>query len=630
MPGYEAADGAQATDEAFKRMFERDKAELRDLGIPLETGRNSHFDAEDGYRIRRGDYELPPIEFDAAEAAAVGLAARLWQSATLGEPARQALIKLRAAGTDVRAADAPGAVPHLDASDPSLPALLEAARTRHRRALRLRQVRRREPPSGARSNRGACCRGGAGGTSPASTATAASRAASGSRASSARSRTVGGPRRVRAAGEGRPARDGGRAAARRRDRIARVRVSGSGAGAAAAHWPQSDDDGVLTISFTETALAGPHHRQRGQQRARARAAGPRRRGRRAAARRRRARRESVMAVSANEERLPRLLALVPYLQARPGIARRPQAAADFGVTEAQLRRDLTLLWMCGLPGHGPGDLIDLSFEGETVSVIFDAGMSRPLRLTAEEALALVVALRTLAETPGLADTDAVQRALAKVEAAAGRRGGRRDRRRRTRPRRAAAAGAAARAVDERRALRLRYYSASRDETTERTVDPVRMFEADGRNYLEAWCRRAEGMRVFRARPHRGRRSCSTSRRRCRADVQLRDLSEGVFQPASEHLLVDAAARAGLRLGRRLLPDRGRHRRRRRLARELRVADPAWVRALVLGSAGQVEVLSPDWLAEDIRGRTALPLRPALTRRPASASEVEFAACSGSR
>jgi proteasome accessory factor B len=129
VPGYEAADGARATDEAFKRMFERDKAELRELGIPLETGRNSHFDSEDGYRIRRGDYELPPIEFDAAEAAAVGLAARLWQSATLGEPARQALIKLRAAGTDVRAADAPGAVPHLDASDPSLPALLEASRT---------------------------------------------------------------------------------------------------------------------------------------------------------------------------------------------------------------------------------------------------------------------------------------------------------------------------------------------------------------------------------------------------------------------------------------------------------------------------------------------------------------------
>jgi proteasome accessory factor B len=128
VPGYEAADGSPSTDEAFKRMFERDKAELRDLGIPLETGHNSYLDNEDGYRITRREYELPPIEFDPAEAAAVGLAARLWQSATLGQPARNALIKLRAAGTDVHASDTPGAVPYLDASDPSLPVLLEAAR----------------------------------------------------------------------------------------------------------------------------------------------------------------------------------------------------------------------------------------------------------------------------------------------------------------------------------------------------------------------------------------------------------------------------------------------------------------------------------------------------------------------
>jgi proteasome accessory factor B len=128
VPGYEAADGSERADEAFKRMFERDKAELRDLGVPLETGRNSAFDSDDGYRITRREYELPPIEFDAAEAAAVGIAARLWQSATLGEPARNALIKLRAGGTDVDASGTPGATPHIDAAEPTLPVLLEAAR----------------------------------------------------------------------------------------------------------------------------------------------------------------------------------------------------------------------------------------------------------------------------------------------------------------------------------------------------------------------------------------------------------------------------------------------------------------------------------------------------------------------
>jgi len=308
--------------------------------------------------------------------------------------------------------------------------------------------------------------------------------------------------------------------------------------------------------------------------------------------------------TANEQRLPRLLALIPYLQARPGIEV-AQAAADFGVNENQLRKDLTLLWMCGLPGHGPGDLIDISFEGDTVSVIFDAGMSRPLRLTAEEALALVVALRTLSEAPGLADSDAIQRALAKVEAAAG--GAiddstvavELDHTERLRP-------VLQRAIDERRALRLRYYTVSRDETGERTVDSVRLFDADGRSYLEAWCRQAEGMRVFRLDRIEDA-ALLDEPASVPEGVQVRDLSEGVYQPASEHLLVD------LRLGRAYawvadyystedVVDDGPG-----VRVSLRVADPGWVRALVLGSAGQVEVLSPEWLAEGIRGEAARAL-----------------------
>jgi proteasome accessory factor C len=311
------------------------------------------------------------------------------------------------------------------------------------------------------------------------------------------------------------------------------------------------------------------------------------------------------AKTSNEQRLPRLLALVPYLQARPNVAV-AQAAQDFGVSEAQLRRDLTLLWMCGLPGHGPGDLIDLSFEGETVSVIFDAGMSRPLRLTTEEALALVVALRTLAETPGLADSDAVQRALAKVESVTGGAVSEDtvavelDRTERMLP-------ALSKAVANSRAMRLRYYSASRDETSERTVDPVRVFEADGHSYLEAWCRHAEGMRVFRV-DRMETVELLDEPAEVPADVSLRDLSEGVFQPASEHLLVQ------LRLGRGYtwvadyyaiedVLDAGEigEDGAERLRISLRVADPAWVRSLVLGSAGDVEVLSPGWLAEEVRG-----------------------------
>lgn len=130
VPGYEADDGTARAGEAFKRMFERDKAELRELGIPLETGRTSMFDAEDGYRIARREYELPPIALDPAEAAAVGLAARLWQSATLSTAARGALVKLRAGGVEVDDRSAPAAVPHVDAGEPGLGVLLQAVRDR--------------------------------------------------------------------------------------------------------------------------------------------------------------------------------------------------------------------------------------------------------------------------------------------------------------------------------------------------------------------------------------------------------------------------------------------------------------------------------------------------------------------
>jgi proteasome accessory factor B len=130
VPGYEPDDGSPKADEAFKRMFERDKAELRELGIPLETGRNSAFDTEDGYRIARRDYELPEIALRPDEAAAVGLAARLWQSARLAEAANGALLKLRAAGIDLDNASTAGIEPRVEATEPAFQPLLDAVTDR--------------------------------------------------------------------------------------------------------------------------------------------------------------------------------------------------------------------------------------------------------------------------------------------------------------------------------------------------------------------------------------------------------------------------------------------------------------------------------------------------------------------
>ena len=309
-------------------------------------------------------------------------------------------------------------------------------------------------------------------------------------------------------------------------------------------------------------------------------------------------------MSTGDARLSRLLALVPYFEAHPGVEA-AQAAADFGITEKQLRKDLDLLWVCGLPGGGPGDLIDLSFEGPTISVVFNAGIDRPLKLTAAEALALVVALRTLSETPGIADTDAIQRALAKVEAAAG---GQVD-------------GATVevaldptvkllpaltRAIDESRALALRYYTATRDETTERTVDPLRVFEVDGRSYLEAWCRSAEGMRIFRV-DRIENVDVLDEPAAPPADIELRDLNEGVYQPASEHLLAVLRVTGSYAWVADYYPTESVVETEDGLEVSLRVAEPAWVRAMALGSQGEVRVLSPQWLAESVRAEAEAAL-----------------------
>ncbi len=126
-----------ASDEAFSRMFERDKNELRDLGIPLETGRVSQSDPTEGYRINRETYALPAVELTGDEAAAVAVATQLWESPELITATQGALLKLRAAGTDIEAVDAAIAItstatlPSLRGSEEVLGILLSAIDSGH-------------------------------------------------------------------------------------------------------------------------------------------------------------------------------------------------------------------------------------------------------------------------------------------------------------------------------------------------------------------------------------------------------------------------------------------------------------------------------------------------------------------
>ena len=114
--------------EAFKRMFERDKDELRELGIPLETGMNSALDDEPGYRISRQEYMLPDIRLESDEAAVLGLAARVWRRAELSGAVAGALLKLHAAGIETEDSLQPGIEPRLQTPDAAFGPLWQAVR----------------------------------------------------------------------------------------------------------------------------------------------------------------------------------------------------------------------------------------------------------------------------------------------------------------------------------------------------------------------------------------------------------------------------------------------------------------------------------------------------------------------
>jgi proteasome accessory factor B len=156
----EAVPGYPESFDAFKRMFERDKDELRELGIPLETGTNAPGDEEYGYRISRQAYELPEIALEADEVAVLGLAARVWRRAELAGAAEGALLKLRAAGIDAEDLTQPGIEPRVRTPEAAFGPLWEAVRDRrpvsfgYRAAGRSTAQQRRLEPWGVVNQRG--------------------------------------------------------------------------------------------------------------------------------------------------------------------------------------------------------------------------------------------------------------------------------------------------------------------------------------------------------------------------------------------------------------------------------------------------------------------------------------------
>ncbi|MEU1077821.1 MULTISPECIES: WYL domain-containing protein [unclassified Streptomyces] len=298
----------------------------------------------------------------------------------------------------------------------------------------------------------------------------------------------------------------------------------------------------------------------------------------------------------------RMLSLVTYLRERPG-AHVADVARAFGISEDELISDLDVLPMCGTSFRG-GDLLDIDTDGDRIwwrnPNALGAEAAEPLRIAADEATALLVAARAVATLPGLREGDrqALLRATAKLEAAAGEAAGASSRLSVTFESEGGVFADVDRAISERRRLWVRYYSPARDELTEREVDPIRLF-AVGHTYMEAWCRLSEARRTFRL--DRVAEIRLLDEPAAPPELELRDLSEGLVQPAAEDPEVVVEVGPGGRWvaeyyphdSAEELPDGG-------LRITLRTPEPASLRRLALRLGGDGRIVAPGDLAESAR------------------------------
>jgi proteasome accessory factor C len=199
--------------------------------------------------------------------------------------------------------------------------------------------------------------------------------------------------------------------------------------------------------------------------------------------------------SAPLERTARLLDLVPYINTHQGIALKDLASV-FEVSNAQMVNDLTTLWMCGLPGYTPLELMDLDFESGYVNISNAPTLAKPRSVTFDEGVALILGLDLLRATIPTDRSDLLE----KIDSLSARLSSIINLNSTfsvIAPINQGVSAAIDEALASRSSLEIEYHSMYRDEITQRTIFPIEIIEVEGQQYLSSYCYSATDFRQFK-------------------------------------------------------------------------------------------------------------------------------------
>lgn len=309
-----------------------------------------------------------------------------------------------------------------------------------------------------------------------------------------------------------------------------------------------------------------------------------------------------------EERFNRILLMVPLILREEG-ASIDELCEKLEMSRDEIITDLDLLFLCGLPDYGPGDLIDVSIENERIFLSMADYFSKPLRLTENEALALLVAGEALIRANVLKETSAIGKAMEKITRVLGEKEKQDmyDVARRVEVEIESEPGewwkGVARALEKGMNLALEYYSFSRDEVTQREVEPVSFVFSHGNWYLYGWCHKAQDWRLFRLDRIRGAKLTKrVGPTHADEEVVPPVVGERGADRTFHHVELKLSREAGRRVIEELPDAKSREGEDGKIYVELRTQNLEWLSIYLLKFSGEVEIVSPRELSEMVKKR----------------------------